>query len=167
MDIHHLANEHLEKGVSMAEIARREHVSQLRLKRLLVEAGYTPRNQADAAALSNRQRDWSEFPTICKFEAQRRLRHRKRDIVRAFRAKGCEKCGEAHPAALDLHHRDPSTKHPKLQSYVTGSGRGRLGGRGWVALSYADIETELTKCQVLCSNCHRKEEWEAREREAS
>lgn len=27
-------------------------------------------------------------------------------------------------------------------------------------MSYAAIETELQKCIVLCSNCHKKRHWE-------
>lgn len=55
----------------------------------------------------------------------------------------CELCGENHPATLDFHHLDPSKKSATISmSYMN-----------W---SIEHIEEEIAKCQVLCSNCHRK-----------
>lgn len=62
----------------------------------------------------------------------------------------CQKCGEDHPAVLDFHHRD---RHAKSFTIST------LWRRGW---SKARIAAEIAKCDVLCSNCHRKVEWEFR-----
>lgn len=62
----------------------------------------------------------------------------------------CEKCGEDHPAALDLHHRDPSQKDLAI-SAMHGSG-----------VSQARILEEMKKCSVLCANCHRKLHFEER-----
>ncbi|MEL0011655.1 MAG: HNH endonuclease, partial [Bacteroidota bacterium] len=59
----------------------------------------------------------------------------------------CEMCGESHPAALDFHHRDPSEKDTNLASVV---------GMGW---SRDRIIREINKCDVICSNCHRKLHW--------
>lgn len=68
-------------------------------------------------------------------------------------ARGCAWCGEKDPVVLDCDHIDPSTKDDRL--------RARLGQRakvkwGLSALSWADLEAELAKCQVLCANCHRR-----------
>lgn len=78
------------------------------------------------------------------------------DLVRRFKAqKGCARCGEMHPACLDLHHLDPSQKNPKLTKYK--NGKRMSGGSMWKDLSYALLVLEIQKCEVLCSNCHRKE----------
>jgi hypothetical protein len=163
MDIHSVATDHLTGGASLRALARREHVSQLRLKRLLVEAGYTPRTKKEAITLENKKRTGVKRSTKTMSDYQQDLRKRKRKLVLDYKvARGCSRCPENHPAVLDMHHRDPDEKHDLLRSYESGSGRGRIGGRGWGSLSYADIEAELVKCDVLCSNCHRKETWEAR-----
>lgn len=55
---------------------------------------------------------------------------------------GCRICGENEPVALDFHHLDPTKKDtevPKLLSY-----------------SREKLKTEIRKCVILCSNCHRK-----------
>jgi hypothetical protein len=164
MDNHTIYREHLE-GTSLRELSRRTGLAMATIRSRLKKAGYSPRSPRDARILSNKQRDWSQYPTKTTSQNVRALERRKMEIVQEYRtAHGCVKCGLNHTAALDLHHRDPSTKHPKLCSYESGSGKGRIGGRGWNSLSYADIEEELAKCDVLCSNCHRILEWEARQK---
>jgi len=55
----------------------------------------------------------------------------------------CERCGyDKHPAALDFHHRDPTTK-----SFGVGIAAG--GG-----MPEALVRAEMEKCEVLCKNCH-------------
>jgi hypothetical protein len=55
----------------------------------------------------------------------------------------CEVCDyDRCEAALDFHHPDPSKKDPFFQS---------LFGRSW-----ANIEIEISKCNLLCANCHRE-----------
>lgn len=67
-----------------------------------------------------------------------------RDKVKVER--GCKKCGyNAHPNALDFHHR------PGVLKLFT------LGGPGFANRSWAAIEEEIEKCDVLCANCHRIE----------
>ena len=59
----------------------------------------------------------------------------------------CASCGEYHaPDVLDFHHLDESTKAFQLSNVR------RLGGR----ISIADIKNEMSKCVIICSNCHRK-----------
>jgi hypothetical protein len=57
----------------------------------------------------------------------------------------CNRCGFAHPAALDFHHVDPTTK-----SFNFGSINPVLKNKD-------AIMNEIAKCEVLCSNCHRIE----------
>lgn len=64
--------------------------------------------------------------------------------VRTLR-KACVRCGEDHPACLDFHHIDPSKKVISIANAVRSS---------W---SKERLLTEIAKCEVLCSNCHRKE----------
>lgn len=55
----------------------------------------------------------------------------------------CLKCGESDGNCLDFHHRDPAQKSLTLS----------------IAIAHASLERiqeELTKCDVLCANCHRK-----------
>lgn len=92
-------------------------------------------------------------------ERQIRLRNKKMQIVRDYReSRGCQRCPEKHPGCLDLHHTDPAQKSPKLTDRRRKTGGGAL----WAMLSYADLEAELAKCEVLCANCHRKEEYDQR-----
>jgi hypothetical protein len=55
----------------------------------------------------------------------------------------CKECGENHPACLDFHHRDPSSKEFAVSVGYEKYGKKRL-------------LNEIEKCDVLCANCHRK-----------
>lgn len=59
----------------------------------------------------------------------------------------CSKCGENHPACLEFHHRDSKEKEVGIAICVR---------QGW---SQKRILEEMAKCDVLCSNCHRKHHW--------
>ena len=60
----------------------------------------------------------------------------------------CVSCGENHPATLDFHHRDPETKERGVSAMV------------YSGCSIENILEEAAKCDVLCSNCHRKLHYE-------
>lgn len=61
------------------------------------------------------------------------------------RERGCRNCEETDPACLDFHHEDPATKEMAITELIThGYGREKL-------------REEITKCEVLCANCHRCE----------
>lgn len=62
----------------------------------------------------------------------------------------CKKCSECHPACLDFHHRDNAEKELNV---------GKAVDKGWCK---ERILKEIAKCDVLCSNCHRKLHWEER-----
>lgn len=57
----------------------------------------------------------------------------------------CSICGENHPAVIDFHHNDPSTKERNVTDMMK--------------FSMDKIKKEINKCTILCSNCHRKLHW--------
>lgn len=76
---------------------------------------------------------------------QRETRKRNADVILQLKMdRGCAECGEKHPACLDLHHADESTKEFAVSH----------GQRANKTLPRLLAEAE--KCVVLCSNCHRK-----------
>ncbi len=79
-------------------------------------------------------------------EAQRYQRKRsflfKMRCLDIARTSKCS-CGESHPAALQFHHRDPTTK-----LFTIGNAYSRYK-------SDEELENEIAKCDVLCGNCHR------------
>lgn len=53
----------------------------------------------------------------------------------------CQVCGESRSWCLDFHHVDPSTKEGTLSSMIRSKSR-------------EAILEEITKCVVVCRNCH-------------
>jgi len=71
--------------------------------------------------------------------------NRNREYVLQYLSdKSCSQCPENHIAALDFHHRDPNQKEQSIA---------RLSRNG---ISLDRIKKEIEKCDILCSNCHRK-----------
>jgi hypothetical protein len=74
-----------------------------------------------------------------------RIRKRNVEWYRNYKSTlSCIKCGEDHPACLDFHHRDSNEKESEISLMVNDS------------VSIDTIKSEIEKCDVLCSNCHRK-----------
>jgi hypothetical protein len=59
----------------------------------------------------------------------------------------CSRCPENHIAVLDFHHTDPKDKDRAVSNMMY----------DW---SFEAILKEMNKCEVLCSNCHRKHHYE-------
>jgi len=82
-------------------------------------------------------------------------RQRKRDINKKWKAKQqeafqsiknlykCYFCSEANSVCLDFHHVNPKTKKFNVAK-MSGS------------FSMENLLNEISKCVVLCANCHRK-----------
>lgn len=73
----------------------------------------------------------------------------RRMILRAF-VTSCKinkkcKCGESDIRCMDFHHRDPKTKLHNVSD---------MPMKG---LALSKIRDEIAKCDLICSNCHRKE----------
>ena len=61
----------------------------------------------------------------------------------AFKASlSCTVCGVKHPAVIDFHHVDPSTKTAAVHTFIQDS-------------RFTAAYEEVKKCVALCANCHR------------
>ena len=80
-------------------------------------------------------------PTIAENRRKRTIRNREYSISRMT---PCVECGFFHPAAMDWHHTDSSTKREGGVSKIIRS-----------AHSLELLKEEIDKCVCLCSNCHR------------
>lgn len=56
----------------------------------------------------------------------------------------CSRCGDERWYVLDFHHRNPTEKERAVSEMVF---------KGW---SKKRILLEVSKCDVLCANCHRE-----------
>ena len=80
------------------------------------------------------------------------VRQAKKLMIDEFKLeRGCEnpECkweGDFHPWQLDLDHITTDDKNPKLK---------KSGAAFW-RLGWDSLIKEISKCQVLCSNCHRE-----------
>lgn len=93
-------------------------------------------------------RDWYYRNRSSKFESQKRRRLLLRKFVDDLKKESkCVRCGENHPACLEFHHK---TGFKKLANV------GDIGNLGW---GIKKLKEELKKCEVLCSNCHKKEHY--------
>lgn len=80
----------------------------------------------------------------CYREKYRRINQEKKRRIVEFLGGCCGRCGyDRSLRALHVHHRDPSQKDPT-----------------WKQLRYRTFEAvreELSKCELLCANCHAEE----------
>ena len=63
----------------------------------------------------------------------------------------CKECGASHVSFLQFHHLNPKQKEVSVGDAVA---------QGW---SIKRIENEISKCIVLCANCHFKLHWEEKQ----
>lgn len=96
--------------------------------------------------LKNRHYQRNKKEYLRKSKEASRITQKKIDDYKEWR--GCFKCGERHPAALDFHHPDGVKKE-----FTIALARRR-------GYSIERIMVEAEKCVVVCSNCHRKIHWE-------
>lgn len=68
----------------------------------------------------------------------------KKDFSEYKATLSCSICGENDECCLDFHHIDPLKKDLPLSKALTNN---------W---SMKRLMKEVDKCQVVCSNCHRK-----------
>lgn len=66
-----------------------------------------------------------------------------RFVVEYLQNAGCFMCGISDPVVLEFHHRDASTKEHNLSNM-------------YLSYSLEKVKKEIEKCDVICSNCHRR-----------
>lgn len=62
-----------------------------------------------------------------------------------YKKKGCSRCYETRISTLDFHHVDKSTKSIEINQAIK------------MRWSRKSIEREISKCILICANCHRCE----------
>lgn len=85
-------------------------------------------------------------------EKTRMYRERQRARLRELKeSTPCSRCGEYFPYYVtDYHHRDPADKSFKI-SVANQSN-----------MAWDRVQAEIDKCDLLCANCHRIEEYSSR-----
>ena len=79
----------------------------------------------------------------CKQDRQRERRHEIRDKFYTYKKQLiCSICGNSDYRVLQFHHLDPEQKEHNVGDLI---GQGR---------SMKNILKEISKCKVLCANCH-------------
>lgn len=58
----------------------------------------------------------------------------------------CIKCSESHWSCLDFHHKNSENKVLNIGAMLRDK-----------KYTIEDIQAEIDKCEIICSNCHRKE----------
>ncbi len=78
-------------------------------------------------------------------------RDRRRRLLGRYKSmKRCAGCGYRKcPAALDFDHLDPESKSFNVSVGLTGS--------------WNKLKAEMAKCRIVCSNCHREQQYEERQ----
>lgn len=87
-------------------------------------------------ANSNKVREYKQ-----KFK--QKAKQSARDFVESIKQSSSCSCGENHIRCLEFHHRNPDDKQ-HLISKMVASG-----------YSIKAIQSEIAKCEIICSNCHR------------
>lgn len=77
----------------------------------------------------------------------------KRTLLNRLRDVPCADCGEVYPVVcMDFHHRPDTVKHFAISQAIAQGIRKNV------------ILEEVSKCDVICANCHRIRHWSGRNR---
>lgn len=108
------------------------------------------KTEQDKARNRERKAEWYRENREIQYARVKANQQRVKQWVDDYRRQcKCSRCPETHPATLDFHHRDPMTKKANVSHIYL---------KGW---SLRKVQEEIAKCDILCSNCHRKLHWKA------
>lgn len=83
--------------------------------------------------------------------ANKRWREKQREEFKEFKSfLKCSRCPEDHISCLEFHHLNPNIKEIEI-------------GKAVSIWSISRLKKEIEKCEVLCSNCHKKEHYNKRQ----
>lgn len=86
---------------------------------------------------------WYHYNKESRNESRQTTRSNKKSHMDSIKAeRGCKHCTEDCPVALDFHHRNPDEKFRAVANMTD--------------FSFDRIDEEISKCDVICANCHRK-----------
>lgn len=123
-------------GVRVVPFSDEKKASEWRKRHLLEKRLYD--------AERNQRPEVKAIRTIRRGERRKKLRAWFCDLKASL---GCMRCPERHPYCLDFHHWDANEKVFELSDAI--SSQASMGA----------IQKEISKCDLICSNCHRKEHW--------
>lgn len=86
----------------------------------------------------------SECKVCHKNYVKNKYLERKEEVNNIKTSYKCAKCGESRSYTLDFHHKDPTIKDNTIARLTSNCN------------NMKDIQKEIDKCIVLCSNCHRE-----------
>ena len=97
-------------------------------------------------SLRDGRQDWRMHCRICQQAKNAAHRKPRQDYVEQIKAgSGCADCGllmPEHPEVFDFDHIDSRVKSANVSTFLT---KGTMD----------DLRAEITKCEVVCANCHR------------
>jgi hypothetical protein len=118
--------------------------------------GQMPRKDAQARREYQReyhkkhyQKKKQEYIQKAKVYNKNQRKQNREYLYRVKRFLGCIDCGEINPVVLDFDH-------------VRGDKEQNLSTMAHAAYSIKRMKEEIRKCEVRCSNCHRKKTHERR-----
>ena len=90
-------------------------------------------------------REWAKKNPIKRLASFRRWKKKRKIWFDQIKSKlSCKMCGENYPACLDFHHINLKDKTGLVSRMFQRYMNKKL------------ILKEIDKCEILCSNCHRK-----------
>lgn len=102
------------------------------------------RSYCKACAVAYRKQHYADNAEKYRVAAKRR-RARIRKQVRAIKAVPCADCGKSYPYyVMDFDHRDGEEKIAEVGTLLRKDVAEKI------------LMEEIAKCDVVCSNCHRK-----------
>lgn len=88
------------------------------------------------------QTHYSTNKAVYKDSANRHKQSKRKWYIELKQTLKCTKCGESRYWCLDFHHTDPNTKETEIFDMINRN------------LSKERILGEISKCVVVCKNCH-------------
>jgi transcription elongation factor Elf1 len=94
-------------------------------------------------------REWNRKNYLNNKQAEKNRNYARRKIIINWyntykKTLACVVCGEKESVCLDFHHLNPIEKDLNLATV-----------KNW-GYSIERLQSEINKCVILCSNCHRK-----------